>query len=129
MRSLILVSLIAIGAPSINPFLAAEPPKQPEKLPPGTRTKRLERWKLKFNYDNTKGLLEQLQACDAFVLLPDPDKKLFVLRNLGARPANPLVEDVKKLNRLAFIVAEGAEVGQFVKELQLSFTPKAIIAL
>jgi hypothetical protein len=99
---------------------------------PGTggtrRGARVLRWELEFRFNSAAGYLQQLDALGCYLGFPDKTGKLLFIRNLKERPAKPVYEDIKKMNRVYFVDQRADSNDGIAEELKLDLIPAAIVA-
>jgi hypothetical protein len=112
----------------------AGPGKGPGKGSKATltqREKRMLRWNMRFPAGSPREYIQQLNKLGAYLAIPldeggSPQYK--VIRDLKARPAQLLDEDVGKLNRIYWIDDNPRSVAEVMRELGVSGRPNRFVA-
>lgn len=95
----------------------------------GTRRgARVLRWELEFRFNSAAGYIQQLDALGCFLGFPDKTGKLMFIRDLKQRPAKPIYEDIKAMNRVYFVDQRPDSNDAIAEELRLDLVPAAIVA-
>lgn len=81
------------------------------------RQKRVLRWTMIFDTRSGDDYRIQLLAMGAILGIPDPDGQYRVVRDLRQKPAQPRVEDLKKINRIFWIDERPDSIGPLCKAL------------
>ncbi len=96
------------------------------------REKRMLRWNMRFPANSGREYLTQLNALGAILAIPvregGGETQYKVVRNLLARPAPLLDEDVTKLNRIFWIDDKPESVQDVMTELRVPFRPNRFVA-
>lgn len=96
--------------------------------PTNKRGKRVLRWEMLFKTDNAADYLRQLNALGAYIGVPDKSGRLMIVKDLSERPARPVYEDIRSVNRI-FWVDQRAESASSVAEImQLDVKPEQFVA-
>jgi hypothetical protein len=100
---------------------------------PGTgrrskRGARVLRWEMAFKANDGADYLRQLGAIGAVIAVPDRSGKLMIIHNLSERPAKPVYEDWKEMNRIWWSDDSEESCRGVAEELSLDFLPSSIWA-
>src|SRR5437868_12729546 len=112
----VLIALSAAGAAAAqDPGGARKPDKdnQPKDItdkpdseapvPTSKRGKRALRWEMLFKTQDNADYLRQLNALGAYIGIPDERGKLMIIKDLNERPAKPVYEDLRTVNRIFWV--------------------------
>jgi hypothetical protein len=124
------------GGPGKGPGKGPGPGVGPGKVPGqkatlSPRDKRRLRWNLRFPADNAHDYLRQLDRLGAILAVPvaeRPEVQYKVVRDLKARPARLLDEDLSKIQRIYWIDDDPASVRGVMQALGLRQRPSRFIA-
>jgi hypothetical protein len=105
----------------------------PGKGPPSRATlnqreKRMLRWNMRFPANSAQEYLEQLRRLGAILAIPMPGGQYQVIHDLRRRPAQPVEEDVAKLNRIFWIDDNPQSVPGVLRALGLPQGPRRFVA-
>jgi hypothetical protein len=126
-------SLFARPGPQAPSDAKAKPAEKAGAKELTPREKRMLHWTLLFNTKDASEYLSQLRSLGAILVVPVKEKgdtaKYQVIRDLTAKPAKLLDEDVEKLQRIYWIDDRKESVRDIMAELGLNIRPSHFAAL
>lgn len=92
------------------------------------RKKRVLRWTMMFDTRDGYDYVRQLAALGAILGVPQPDGSYVILRNLLQKPAQGMVEDLTKINRIFWVDDRADSLRMLAQALGLERVPDHVVA-